>query len=336
MHFSQFNETPALINPALTGANDIRASINYRKQWKKVSTPFNSYGVSFETRNHARKKKIEEGDFGSKTKEKPKMFYGGGLSIFKDKAGEGALSLTQIGLSGAAFVPTGERSYFSLGMQGAYVRRKVEAGNFVFPNQYADGGYDVSIDSGENPGGIQFGYMDLGAGVQWMYNDEERGLKEHRELKMHFGAAVYHITTPTQKFIRQGLDEVPMKYVAHADVLMSLPKTKAAIMPSVLFQMQGSAMEIVAGALFKYKLNDNFTRYTNYAKQSNVCGGVYYRTSDAVILQGLLEWKEQFAVGLSYDLNISGLRSSSHMRGGTELVLRYMPGYGSYYERLAK
>lgn len=336
MHFSQFNETPALVNPALTGSGDLRASLNYRKQWKKVTTPFNTFGVSFETRTHTKKKKSEAGDFGSRANDKPKSFLGAGLSVFRDNAGDGKLSLTQINFSGAAFVPTGEKSYFSIGLQSGYGRRRVNGADFIFPNQYAEGGYDPGIESGEGFAGTRFGYLDLGAGAQWMYNNKDRGLSDRSEFKMHVGAAVYHLNSPRQKFINEGVESLPARLVVHADVLFSVPKTRLVAVPSLLFQRQGSNMEVVAGSLVKYKLNDNSTKYTNYAKQTNLCAGIYYRTFDAVILQGLLEWQEQFAIGLSYDLNVSGLRPASRMRGATEIVLRYAPGDLSHYEKLEK
>lgn len=334
MHFSQFNETPALINPALTGSGDLRASLNYRKQWKKVTAPFKTFGVSVETRTHSNKKKSEQSDFGKAT-DKPKSFLGYGLSVFRDAAGDGKMVLSQFNLSGAAFVPTGDQSYFSLGLQSSYARRKFNGSNFLFPNQYAEGGYDPGIESGESAAGTRFGYLDLGAGVQWMFNREDRMLGDHKEFKMHVGAAVYHLNSPKQKFIREGVETMPVRIVGHADVLFSIPKTRLVAVPTAIFQMQGNNMEIIGGALIKYKLNDNLTRYTNYTKQTNVCAGVYYRTFDAVIIQGMMEW-EQFAVGLSYDLNVSGLRPASHMRGGTEIVLRYSPGDLSHYEKLEK
>ena len=35
-HFSQYNENPALVNPALTGATSaLRASLVYKDQWRR-------------------------------------------------------------------------------------------------------------------------------------------------------------------------------------------------------------------------------------------------------------------------------------------------------------
>ena len=51
LHFSQFNQQPSLVNPALTGATaPLRASLVYRDQWRSVTSPYTTIGASFETR----------------------------------------------------------------------------------------------------------------------------------------------------------------------------------------------------------------------------------------------------------------------------------------------
>jgi len=49
LHFSQFNETPSLVNPALTGSQYVmRASIIYKDQWGSVTVPYRTYGASYD------------------------------------------------------------------------------------------------------------------------------------------------------------------------------------------------------------------------------------------------------------------------------------------------
>ncbi len=49
IHFSQFNETPVLLNPAMScTAFDTRIIANYRNQWASVTSPFQTYGISIE------------------------------------------------------------------------------------------------------------------------------------------------------------------------------------------------------------------------------------------------------------------------------------------------
>ena len=49
IHFSQFNETPVLLNPAMScTAFDTRIIANYKNQWASVTSPYQTYGISIE------------------------------------------------------------------------------------------------------------------------------------------------------------------------------------------------------------------------------------------------------------------------------------------------
>src|SRR4051812_44080224 len=75
-HFSQYNEQPALINPALTGAvTNIRASVNYKEQWRSISRPFKTMGASFEVRSIGNRKRV--GRFGTSGARRPGRFAAG-------------------------------------------------------------------------------------------------------------------------------------------------------------------------------------------------------------------------------------------------------------------
>jgi type IX secretion system PorP/SprF family membrane protein len=333
LHFSQFNENPALLNPALTGGNGIRASINYKNQWRSVTTPFKTYAASFEMRSGAKKKKKENADFGLiTTTEVPKAFFGAGISIFRDKAGDGNMGLTQVNLSLASFVPTGKKSYFSLGLQAGSVQRRLENSSFIFPNQFNGGAYDSNLESGENFRSETFRHFDFAGGVQWQYLDENRGIKYHKERRAQLGFSVYHINQAKQKYLVSITDVVLMKYVTHGNFLFTIPNSRTALAPSYLVQLQGPYTEITAGVLLKYYMK-NDTKYTGYVKRNALGFGAYYRNADALIIASLLEWKEQYALGLSYDLNVSSLSKASRLRGGMEITLRYNVANAFLYQK---
>ena len=52
IHFSQFYASPLTLNPALSGFHDgtFRVAGIYRNQWRSVTTPFQTYGASFDMR----------------------------------------------------------------------------------------------------------------------------------------------------------------------------------------------------------------------------------------------------------------------------------------------
>ena len=50
MHYSQYNEAPLLLNPALTGFFDgnHRFILNYKNQWKNLGAAYNNYDFSYD------------------------------------------------------------------------------------------------------------------------------------------------------------------------------------------------------------------------------------------------------------------------------------------------
>ena len=91
LHFSQYNENPSLVNPALTGsAYVLRASVVYKDQWSAVTVPYRTLGASVEMKFKASSwEKIDP--FKTRTFKKSFSRLAGGLSFFSDKAGDGKL-----------------------------------------------------------------------------------------------------------------------------------------------------------------------------------------------------------------------------------------------------
>jgi hypothetical protein len=98
LHFSQYMQTPSLVNPALTGASTVvRASVIYKDQWRSVTVPYKTYGASFEMKFKA--SNWEKADkFKTKTYKQSFSRMAGGLSFFRDKAGDGNMGSTQVNL----------------------------------------------------------------------------------------------------------------------------------------------------------------------------------------------------------------------------------------------
>lgn len=331
-HFSQFNEHPSLINPALTGANDpLRVSAAYKDQWRSVTTSYQTYGASFETRfKPTAWQKVD--NFRSMTfKQKTLGRLATGLSIYRDKAGDANLNLTQANLSLASFVPTGRNSFLSAGLQASIVQRKIDNNKLVFPEQYNGSGYDANMASGESFGSQNFIYPDFAGGFLYSFIRSDKKITGIKQRKANIGISVYHVNRPSQKYLTVSKDQLYSKYVLHGDFLFDLTKSKLGLAPSYLIQFQGSNKEILAGMLVKYYMNID-SKYTGIIKRNTLSYGAYYRNNDAAILHVMLEWQEQYAIGLSYDANISGLKSASFTRGGMEISLRYTPPKAFLYQ----
>jgi hypothetical protein len=112
-----------------------------------------------------------------------------------------------------------------------------------------------------------------------------------------------------------------MKYNLHGNFSLASEEKRFGLEPSFLAQLQGKNLEVIAGSLFRYFLSID-SKYTGYNRRSAIGLGVYYRNQDAMITSLLLEYKA-YAIGVSYDLNISQLKAASSFKGGMEITIRY-------------
>jgi type IX secretion system PorP/SprF family membrane protein len=327
MHFTQFNEHQSLVNPGLIGtAEDARATLGYKNQWRKASgAPYKSFGAAYEA-------KVLKGSWKKKKDHMPKNFreqdigrLGAGLSVYRDKVGDGDMGQTQINLTTSAFVPITHWSFLSAGLQAGFAWRRMDQTSLVYPNQYLPGGYDGTMSSGETMLADRYRYFDLSTGVVWAYGYQEKGFSYTKSMKARFGVAAYHLTRPNLRVLGNASERLLMKIVVHGDVIMNIKKTNYAINPTFLVQFQGKQKEIQAGVMLKYYLVHNNARYTSFVRNTSVNAGISYRLKDAASIRLLYEMEEKYAFGLSYDINVSSLRKANHLRGGPELLIRYTP-----------
>lgn len=322
LHFSQYNENPSLLNPALTGSSYVmRASVIYKDQWRSVTVPYKTFGASFDMKFKASNwDKVDP--FKTRTFKKSFNRLSGGLSFYSDKAGDGNMGTNLVNLSFATFIKGGEHSSFSLGLQGSGVQKTIDYSKLVFSNQYnGSTGYDQTIANGEQYGAKSFFYADVAAGLLWNYAKEESSIGENNHIKADAGFAMFHINKPKQKFLVGTNEKLFSKYVVHGKLLIGIPRSNVGVAPSFIYQKQGPTTEIIGGMMVKYYLKDD-SKYTGYIKRSSIGLGVYYRYKDAIIANVMVEMG-QYAIGFSYDINTSALTKVSTLRGGPEIMLRF-------------
>lgn len=312
-HYSMYNETPVNVNPALCGvAYDVRVIANYRSQWHSVSNPYKTYGATAE--------------FAIKHQKTRKAYLTTGLNIYQDVAGGGNFSQLHIGAILGVVVNTGANSKLSFAATGSFDQRRITSGGFQWENQYNGYQYDPSIQ-GEAIPANQINYADFGAGVNYHFSKSTKYISSNDGNRVDVGFAVYHVNTPLVSFYNSGETQF-MKYSGNVSVTIALPKAKANIIPSVLFMAQGPSVEVNAGVMFRYIISEASKR-AGSVKPMAISAGAYYRVKDAFIPQILFEF-DKYAIGASYDLNVSKLTAFSNLQGGLEIVLRYNwnPGYG--------
>lgn len=295
IHFSQFFEAPLLRNPSLAGifTGDIRVQAVYRDQWNSVTTAYKTSSLNAEYKLH-----IGKGN----------DFITPGIQILHDRAGTVSWVSTHVlpALNFHKSLSEETNRYLSLGFMGGPVMRSFDRSKMTTNSQF-DG-----MGDGENITQSNYTYFDAAVGMS--YNSQ---LNDNPDNNFFVGLAYHHITNPPTTFYPAGTSSLAPKWVASAGMRFS-------VTPASYFTLQGDYstqaqfQEVVAGALYGIKIG----HYLDEPKYT-IHGGLFMRWNDALMPVMKLDYKP-FSVSLSYDVNISPLKSSTYGRGGFELSLSYI------------
>lgn len=298
IHFSQFNSSPQNLNPSQTGwfDGDWRFVGNHRSQWSAIPVPYKTYSISTDTRL---KKEIMGG------------MPGLGLLINTDKAGDSKFTTTQIALSAAYIKKLNPDSthFVSIGIQPGFTTKNFNVNALTFDNQYDGDSYNPALGSGENFVKTRISYLDIGGGVSYFWRKSNR-------KQAGLGAGVLHLNKPKQSFFTDPTIKLDMKTTINGMVQFPVA-AQLDVIPSFMYQRQGTYQETVIGAFGKYYLQPVNGAVTAFSL------GAFYRVKDALIAKINMEYRN-FNVGLSYDVNNSKLVEATNNRGGFEISIIYI------------
>lgn len=312
VHFSQFNNSPMIINPALTGAFNAEHRIiaNYRTQWGSIAKPYTTYALSYDV---------------GLLKSSHAGFLGIGLQLFADQAGDLKMGIMQANLSVAYHVAIAKNHFLTAGIQGGYSQRSIKESGMMWDSQYdpnSEGGYNSSLPSNETMNFNSFGIGDFSGGILYSFNNGATNMASNDQIKGNVGLAVFHINQPKKTFTNFEPKKLFIKYAVHTNLHFGIPGTFLSLVPSGMMYVQGPAREILAGMLFRFRLQES-SKYTNFVSETALSVGAHYRFGDAIVVTGQFEIKN-WLLGVSYDVNISKLAAASKSMGGLEVCLRYM------------
>jgi type IX secretion system PorP/SprF family membrane protein len=310
LHFSQYYNSPLSLNPSLTGAfkGNVRLITNYRSQWGSISVPSKTYAFSSE--------------FGLLNNSHKKGHLGLGMSFYNDQAGVSQLDLTQMNLSVAFHEQLNTNNVISAGIQAGIAQRSINFDKLKWDNQYNGSSYDPSLPTYETNYNNNLTYTDFAGGIQWAYNSGEIFSSKIEKLLINAGAAVFHINQPDISFYSVSKDILPIKVVVHANSQIGFKKSKMSFIPSIVYIQQGPMKNVILGGMVRIKLVDE-SRYTGFIKGAALSFGVLGRFNDAVIPVAELEFAN-YAIGMTYDVNTSGLSAVSYGKGGFEISLKFV------------
>ncbi len=306
IHFTQFDMTPLVINPAFTGMFDgqVRASAIYRNQWASVTVPYVTYGAAVDLPLFIER----NGDY-----------LAAGLQLYKDQAGDANLS-NFTGLVSVAYhkffgQTEHSGSDLAVGLQGGYAQKSIDLSKLYFGDEYLNGSFVPGISQEYHLGiGNSVNYYLVNAGISFSQATSDK-------FGYVIGIGANNLNQPDDAIEKKqnaetGLD---MRYTAELGANWIVGE-RLSLRPAVLYQNQASASEIIVGNEFRYEVSNN-PGFQNFSPA--IFLGGWFRTGDAVMITAGVEFKG-FRIGVGYDYNISDLNVSSNGNGGFEIAIRYI------------
>lgn len=301
VHFTQFNASPLIVNPAFTGnfSGRMRASAIYRDQWRSVTVPFKTIAVSVDA-PIVHDLTVDD-------------YLAAGIQLYNDRAGDANLSNLSALASIAyhKFLGATPNKALSVGFQGGYTQKSFDLSKLYFEDNFIDGSFQPV-----NPNGInnKVDYFVFNAGLSWAHQAGEK-------FSYVIGLGANNLNQPRETFDRkQDLADVGlgMRYNAQVGAIAYVSE-KLSLRPAFLYQSQASAVEMIAGNEFHLIVGDpEFQNFT-----TAVFLGGWYRFDDAAMVTAGLEFKG-FRLGLAYDYTVSTLKNNARNTGGFELALTWI------------
>ncbi len=295
LHFSQYFNTPLLINPANTGFNpdyDYRFGGSYRNQWANIMTnPYKTMNLWGDAQLFT--ERIESG------------WAGIGGTLYKDQAGSGNLTSTQGYLSLAYHQMLGNSSLLSLGFSGGIVSTQIDVSKLVFDNwNYNSQSFYTGNLNNINSNSSHF---DLQVGLNY-------ALFASNTAYYNVGISAMHLNKPKENFLVSTNNEsqsVPIRTNLFLNANFKIEDLWI-LNPNLYFSNSARKNEILLG------INANRNLSGDGIKQ--LIFGLYYRSNDALI--PMLGYQlNDTKVSISYDVTTSALGAFNHAKGGYELSI---------------
>lgn len=322
IHFTMWDAMPITTNPATTGVfpGDYRGAINYRNQWASIGNPYTTYSLM-----------ADAGMFKNKWQN---GFMGIGLNVYKDVAGQTEFGTTKISLGISNIVFLDDKNSASVGLMGSWAQNSMSPNNLEWDSQFNGQVFDPTLSTNETMTFQASNYFDFSAGALWAYGTGAKTLSSQDEFKMKAGIAFYHVTRPSREVEFGDLDKLYSKWAFHADAHIGVSNTRIAFKPKFISYIQGPARQFTGGLLLRYMIREE-SKYTGFFSEMAIAFGGYYRVGDAFSPSAEFELAG-LAIGVAYDMNVSGLTAATGGNGGPEVFIRFISPNPFQYGRGTK
>ena len=297
LNFSQFYELPLMRNPALGGIFDcnMRVKSVYRNQWQSVTVPYQTAAISTELKFSAGRGN----------------WHNFGVQVVYDVAGDSRLKRIEVLPLYTFHLEVAEDNYLSLGVMAGPVSSQFDPSKLTWDDQFVNGQYSSSNPTRQLLRNVNRNYVDLATGLAFSRPVGEMG-------NFYLGASLYHVNKPLVSFDPANENKLDRRYGINAGITLPSGAIDAFTFYSDAF-FQGGHRQNMFGAFYSLSLADEY--YDDQNRTTLNLGGVY-RWNDAFIPVIKLDY-QNFSFGLSYDVNMSKLKTASQSKGGFELTISY-------------
>ncbi|OIP03525.1 MAG: hypothetical protein AUJ97_04370 [Bacteroidetes bacterium CG2_30_32_10] len=292
-HFSQYDASPVVFNPALTGmhgADGIGVYSQLRTQWGSMARGLTTTSFALDLPYDEQ--------------------WGIGAYLLNDNQAE-LLNAFNLVVSGAYKItePNQKKMRMSVGLQIGFIYKSIKKNELLFDQQYTDGTFDPDLPSGETF--IRYHKMmpEINFGFNYTSTDN------NSTLNPYGGIAVFHVTNPKESFVStNNYSRLPFRFVLNGGSKIAITD-EVMVDPNFLLMRQGQDAEYNFGIR---------ALYSSSGSEFAVNGGINYRLKDAIIpFVGFLY--KNVTYQLSFDINTSTLKSYSRHRGGVEFFVSFSP-----------
>jgi len=298
LHFSQYFNTPLLINPANTGFNpdfDYRIGGNYRNQWSSVTSyPYKTMNIW--------------GDAQLFSDRFDNAWVGVGAALLQDVAGSGSLTSTRAYASLAYHQLLGYSGLLSAGFNVGFSQKRIDLSKLTFNSQWNGKFFDITIPSGEPFSYSSASYFSLQAGINytWFVSDN---------LFLNAGLSVSNINRPNETFFNKNNanTRVNPRYTFFANASYKVADVWI-LNPNFYYSSMSSAKEIVFGGILQRDLS------AERNGDIQLLAGAYYRVSDAIIPMIGFDIKN-VKITFNYDATFSSLKTYNQTLGAYEVSI---------------
>ena len=309
LRYSQFFNTPSLLNPALTGImpSDYRVGIIHRKQWISLQNPYTSFS------GYA--------DYNIKKPGKQLSKIGLGVTFSNDNVGNGIFVNNQVLLASSFQFRLNKRAtkHIVFGLQGGAVTKSLDQAKLIYASQFNPDQFalDPGRASGEQTANNVF--------IPLLHFGTMFTNKVSKRFSYVVGLSAYNLIPNSEDYIDNvignGAKNASLRSQANlgADIVVS---DKLTFSPQVLIAMQAGSNEVNAGGIAKIK-----SPFQMNAKPVDLEAGLFYRLGDAGVVYGGAMYNN-IRLGISYDFSYSQVRnikpSGNNLYSGSyEVTLTY-------------